>query len=72
MNSLLGRLIHVVLTFNAKDGAQAVLLKSLKWPDLLPAEDRGLSTLQECGNDDGSVYLNLRGEAEQMTLPYFL
>ena len=72
MNSLLGRLIHVVLTFNAKDGAQEVLLKSLKWPDLLPAEDPGLCTLQECGNDDGSVYPNLRGEAERMTLPYSL
>ena len=72
MNSLLGRLIHVVLTFNAKDGAQEVLLKSLKWPDLLPAEDRGLSTLQECGNDDGPIYLELCGEAERVALPYSL
>ena len=31
---------HVVLRFDAKDGAQAALAKVLKQPDLLPVKDR--------------------------------
>ena len=33
-------------------------------PDLLPIEGAGLYAVQEGGNDDGSVFLDLRGEAE--------
>ena len=36
--------LHVVLLFDAKDGAQAALVKPLKWPDLLPKENPGLCT----------------------------
>ena len=63
---------HVVLPFDAKDGAQAALMKPLKSPDLLPTENPGLCTQQEGGNDDGPVYLDLCGEAERVTLPYSL
>ena len=63
---------HVVLPFDAKDAAQAALVKPLLWPDLLPVEKSGLCTIQEGGNDDGSVYLDLHGEVERMTLPHSL
>ena len=63
---------HVVLPFNDKDGAQAALVKPLQYPDLLPIENQGLCTVQEVGNDDGPVYLDLCGEAERVTLPYSL
>ena len=33
-------------------------------PDLLPVEDPGLYAVQEGGDDDGPVLLDLRGEAE--------
>ena len=33
-----------------------MLVRPLKLPDLLPIEDPGLCTVQEGGNDDGSVY----------------
>ena len=46
---------HVVLPFDAKDRAQAAL------------ESPGLYTVQEGGNDDGPVYLDLCGEAERVT-----
>ena len=32
----------------------------------------GLCTIQDSGNDDGPVYLDLCGEAERVTLPYSL
>ena len=51
----------MVLPFDAKDGAQAALVKPVQWPDLLPIENPGLCTGQEDGNDDGPVFL-----------PYFL
>ena len=35
----------VVLLFDAKDGAQAALVKPLQKPDLLPIENPGLSTI---------------------------
>ena len=63
---------HVVLPFNAKDGAKAALVEPLKQPDLLPIENPGLCTVQEKWNDDCSVYLDLCGEAERVTLPYSL
>ena len=63
---------HVVLLFYAKDGAQAALVKPLQQPDLLPMENLGLCILQEGGNNNGPVYLDLCGEAEQVTLPYSL
>ena len=62
----------VVLLFDAKDGAQAALVKPLQKPDLLPIENPGLCTVQEGGNDDGPVYLDLCGEAERVTLQYSL
>ena len=62
----------MVLPFEAKDGVQAALVKPLQWPDLLPIENPGLCTVQEGGNDDGPVCLELRGEAERVTLPYSL
>ena len=62
----------VVLLFDAKDGAQAALVKPLQKPDLLPIENPGLCTVQEGGNDDEPVYLDLCGEAERVTLPYSL
>ena len=34
-----------------------------------PIENPGLCTVQEVGNDDGPVYLELRRGAEQVTLP---
>ena len=71
MDSMLGSLallrtssFDTVLPFDAKDGAQAVLVKPLQWPDLLPIENTGLCTVQEGGNDDCPVYLDLCGEAE--------
>ena len=48
---------HVVLPFDAKDAAQAALVKSLQEPDLLPIRNPGLCIIQEGGNDDGPVYL---------------
>ena len=48
------------------------LVKPLQQPDLLPIKNPGLCTVQEGGNDDGPVYLDLCGEAEQATLPYSL
>ena len=63
---------HVVLPFDAKNEVQAALVKPLIKPDLLPVENPDLYTAQEDGKDDGSVYQDLRGEAERMTLPYFL
>ena len=62
----------MVLPFDAKDGAQAALVKPLQQPDLLPIRNPGLCTVQEGGNDDGSVYLDLSGEAERVTLSYSL
>ena len=53
---------HVVLTFDAKDGAQAAFVKPLQYPELLPVENPGLCTVQEGGNDDDPVYLNLRAQ----------
>ena len=61
---------HVVLPFDAKDGEQAALVKPLQEPDQLLIENPGLSTIQEGGNDDGPVYLDLCGEAKRVTLPY--
>ena len=63
---------HMVLPFDAKDGAKEALVKLLQQPDLLPIENPGLCTVQEGENDSGPVYLNLCGEAEQVTLPYSL
>ena len=63
---------HVVLSYDAKNGAQAALVKPLQKPDLLLIENPGLCTVQEGGNDDGPVYLDLCGVAEQVTLPYSL
>ena len=62
----------MVLPFDAKDGAQAAMVKPLHQPDLLPIENPGLCTVQEGGNDNGPVYLDLCGEAERVTLPYSL
>ena len=36
---------HVVLSYDAKNGAQAALVKPLQKPDLLPIENPGLSTI---------------------------
>ena len=55
---------HVVLPFDARDGAQPALVKPLQWPDLLPIENPGLCTVQEEGNDNGILYLDLRGKAD--------
>ena len=63
---------HVVWPFDAKDGAQAALVKSLQEPDLPPIENPGLCTAQGGGNDNGPVYLGLRGEAERAARPYSL
>ena len=63
---------HMVLLFDVKDGVQAVLVKPLQQPDLLPIKNPGLCTVQEGGNDDGPVYLDLCGMAERVTLPYSL
>ena len=62
----------MVLPFDAKDGAQAVLVKPLQLPDQLPIENPGLCTVQEGGNDNGPVCLDLCGEAKRVTLPYSL
>ena len=59
----------MVLPFDVKDRAQVVLVKLLQYPYLLLIENPGLCTVQEGGNDDGPVYLNLYGKAEQVTLP---
>ena len=58
---------HVVLQFDAKDGAQAAFVKPLWQPHLLPIANPGLSTVQY-----GPVSLDLCGEAEQATRPYSL
>ena len=50
---------RVVVPFNARDG-------------VLPIENPGLCTVQEGGNDDGRLYLDLCGTAERVTLPYSL
>ena len=63
---------HVVSPFDAKDGVQVALVKPLQEPDLLPIENPGLCALQEGGNADGPVYLDLCGEAERVTLPHSL
>ena len=55
---------HVVWLVDAEDGAQAALVKPLQWPDLLPIENPGLCTVQEEGNDNGILYLDLRGKAD--------
>ena len=55
---------HVVLPFDSKDGEQVALVKLLQWPDLLLIEKPGFCTIQEGGNDDSPVYLELHGEAE--------
>ena len=60
---------HGVLSFDTKDGVKATLVKPLQQPDLLPIENPGLCSVQEGGNDDGPVYLELRGEAERVVLP---
>ena len=68
-----GSLEHVIVPFDAKDsGAQTTLMKALKRHDLPPAEELGLRTVQEGRNGDGPVYLDLREEAERLTLPYSL
>ena len=61
-----------LLPFDAKDGAQAALVKPPQQPDLLPIRNIGLCTVQEDGNDDSPVYLDLSGEAERVTLPHSL
>ena len=63
---------HVVLPFDAKDAAQAALVKLLLWPDLLLTENPGHCTVHEVGNDDGPAYLDLCGEAERVNLSYSL
>ena len=63
---------HVVLPFDARDGAQPALVKPLQWPDLLPLENPGICTIQKGENDDGPVYLDLCREEERVTLPYSL
>ena len=57
---------RVALPFDAKNGAQAALAWSAsdREPRSLPVQERG--------NDDGPLYLDLRGEAERMALPYSL
>ena len=47
-------------------------MKPLKQPDMLPTENQGLCTVQEDGNDDGYVHLDLCIEAELVNLPYSL
>ena len=64
--------LHVVLPFDAKDGAQAALVKPLQYPGLLPIENPGLFTVQKGGNEDCPVHLDLCGEVERVSLPYFL
>ena len=49
------------------DGTRAASVKPLKYPDLLPVENPDLCTVQEDGNDDDYVYLDLSTEAERMT-----
>ena len=63
---------HMVLPFDAKDGAQAVLMKLLQWPNKLSIGNPCLCTMQEGGNNDGPVHLELRGEAVRVALPYSL
>ena len=63
---------HAVLPVDAKDGAQAASVKPLQWPDPLPLENPGVCTVQEGGNDDGFVYLDLCGEVELVTQSYSL
>ena len=46
----------------------AALVKPPQQPDLLLIENPGLCTVQESGNDDGPVYLELRGEAERVAV----
>ena len=58
----------LAIQFDAKDGARAALVKMLKLCDLLPVEDPGLCTVQEDRNEDSTVYLDLCGERERMTL----
>ena len=62
----------MVLPFDAKGEALAALMKPLKQPDLLLVDNPSICTAQEGGNDDGSVYLDLSGEAERVTLPHSL
>ena len=40
------------------------MMKPLMEPNLLPIENPGLCIVQEGGNDDGPVHLELSGEAE--------
>ena len=47
-------------------------MKPVQYFDLLPVEDPSLCTVQGDGNDDSSVYMDLRGKEEQITLPYSL
>ena len=63
---------HVALPFDAKikNGAQAVLVKSLKL-DLLPVDNPGLCITQG-GWNDHSCLPNLHGDVEWMTLSYSL
>ena len=53
-----------VLSCDAKNGVQAALEKTLKQPELPLVENPGLCTIQEGGNSDISVYLDLHLEAE--------
>ena len=43
---------RVVLLLDAKDGAQAALVKPLQYPGLFPIQNPGICTVQEGGNDD--------------------
>ena len=54
---------HLVLPFDAKNEAQRALVKPFKQPDLLLIQNQGLCTVQEGGNDDSPVYLDLCREA---------
>ena len=47
-------------------------MKQLKDPNLLPIENPGVCIVQVDGNDNGSLYLDLCGETERVTLPYSL
>ena len=62
----------LVLPFHAKDGAKTASVKLLEKPDLRPVQNPGLCTIQEGGNNNGSVYLDLCREVEQMALPHSL